>query len=338
MNDHRPHQAMGAGHEFDTIRLLMARWGDLAVDIGDDAAVLLPEGQTRRVITTDACVEDVHFRRAWITPREVGARAAAAAISDVAAMGARAESVLIAFVVPDDWRDVLADVADGMGQVIRASGARIVGGNLSRGHAFSISTTVVGAAEHPAARRGAVVGDVLVVTGRLGGPAMAIDAWNVGREPDAWARARFAGPQPRIAEGIALAAAGAHAMLDISDGLVADARHLAAASGVSVRLDASMVPCGPGVTPARALSSGEEYELLAALPREAADALVRSWAMHSDQPLTIIGEVREAMPQTSTTTSGVSPASVDVVGLHEINGTNSTARVEFTSGHDHFSR
>lgn len=70
MNDHRPHQAMGAGHEFDMIRLLMARSGDLAVDIGDDAAVLLPEGQTRRVITTDACVEDVHFRRAWISPRQ----------------------------------------------------------------------------------------------------------------------------------------------------------------------------------------------------------------------------------------------------------------------------
>src|SRR5262245_9181867 len=104
---HREHQAMGPGHEFDTIRMLMARWGDLAVDIGDDAAVLAPVNGRARVISTDACVDGFHFRRHWITPREVGVRAAAAALSDLAAMGAYADSVLIAFVVPDDWRQTL---------------------------------------------------------------------------------------------------------------------------------------------------------------------------------------------------------------------------------------
>jgi hypothetical protein len=91
------------------------------------------------------------------------------------------------------------------------------------------------------------------------------------------------------------------------------------------------------------LSSGEEYELLAAIPRDAADALLRRWASHSDQPLTIIGEVFAAAPQSAaprsdTTRSDVSPYTVEVGGLHELDGTNSTARVEFTSGHDHFSR
>ncbi len=194
-------QEMRQGAEFDTIRALMARWGDLAVDIGDDAAVLPPSSGVR-VISTDACVENVHFRRPWITPREVGARAAAAALSDLAAMGARPESVLIAFMIPDEWREALGDVADGMGDVIRAAGARIVGGNLSRGPVFSITTTVLGSAERVVPRSGARAGDLVVVTGLLGGPGAALEAWSAGGNPAAWARGRFAAPvlrcRPRV--------------------------------------------------------------------------------------------------------------------------------------------
>ena len=295
----RPHQAMGAGAEFDTIRGLMARWGDLAVDIGDDAAVL-PDSTGVRVISTDACVEEVHFRRAWISAHEVGTRAAAAALSDLAAMGARPESVLIAFMVPDAWRDALGDVADGMGEVIRAAGARIVGGNLTRGSVFSVTTTVLGVANRAVGRSGAQVGDVVVVTGLLGGPGAALEAWNRGESPTAWARGRFAAPVPRWAEGAALAAAGATAMIDVSDGVLADAGHVAAASGVQLRLDPARLPLGPGIEAANALRSGEEYELLATVPANRYDRLAAGWRATCAVPLTVIGAV-VACPPTGAT-------------------------------------
>ena len=326
---HRAHQAMGPGHEFDTIRMLMSRGGDLAADIGDDAAVLLPQANRSRVISTDACVEGAHFRRHWLAPREVGVRAAAAALSDLAAMGARAEAVLIALVVPDDWRLLLGDVADGMGEVVRASGARIVGGNLSRGDAFAITTTVVGSADHVVSRRGALPGDVMVVTGKLGGPGRAIRAWDAGEKPSAWARARFAAPIPRLAEGSALANADAHAMIDISDGLISDARHLAAASGVRLSIDATRVPVGEDVDPRDVLSSGEEYELLAALPPKAAERLLVDWRGVFDVPLTVIGRVEAFEPGGAIDIAGISAA---------IPGAVSPSRVEFDTGHDHFSR
>lgn len=284
----RPHQELGRGQEFDTIRALMARWGDLVADIGDDAAVL-PPVRGVHVISTDACVEDVHFRPAWITPREVGVRAAAAALSDLAAMGAEAEQVLVAFQVPARWDARLMEVADGLAEPIRAAGARIVGGNLSRGPAFGITLTVIGDAKRPVPRNGARVGDLVVVTGLLGGPGAAIAAWERGETPEAWARARFASPAPRLAAGQALAAAGATSMLDISDGLGADARHLGAASGVTLSIELARLPLGPGITPEAAMVSGEEYELLATIPAEALAALTPQWP--TELPLTVIGEV-----------------------------------------------
>lgn len=288
---YRAHQAMGQGVEFDTIRMLMARWGDLAVDIGDDAAVLPPRTDGVRVVSTDACVELVHFRREWITPYEVGHRAAAAALSDLAAMGARAESILVAFVVPPSWEAELGAVADGIGRQVRRAGARIVGGNLSRGQTFAVTLTVIGVAATPVSRAGAQVGDLVVVTGTLGGPGQALEAWDAGRLPSAWARDRFVAPVPRLTEGEFLARAGATAMLDISDGLAADARHLGAASGVTVELDPARLPLGPGVGAPEALRSGEEYELLATLPPAAFAALAGQWGAVTEVPLTVIGMV-----------------------------------------------
>ncbi|MBY0492313.1 MAG: thiamine-phosphate kinase [Gemmatimonadaceae bacterium] len=287
----RPHQELGRGQEFDTIRALMARWGDLVSDIGDDAAVL-PPVRGVHVISTDACVEDVHFRAHWIAPREVGVRAAAAALSDLAAMGAEAEQVLVAFQVPPRWDAQLLEVADGLADPIRAAGARIVGGNLSRGPAFGITLTVIGDAPRPVPRSGARVGDLVVVTGVLGGPGAAIAAWEAGEEPAPWARARFAAPAPRLAAGQLLAEAGATSMLDISDGLGADARHLGAASGVWLAIDPELLPRGPGITPQAALASGEEYELLATIPDDALAGLRARWT--ADVPLTVIGRVVDA--------------------------------------------
>lgn len=318
---HRPHQAMGPGREFDTIRMLMERWGDLAVDIGDDAAVLPDVGSRQRVVSTDACVEGAHFLRAWITPREVGVRAAAAALSDLAAMGARADALLAALAVSDAWIPVLGEIAEGIGEVVRASGAKIIGGNLSRSATLVVTSTVIGSAIRPVGRVGAQPGDVLVVTGTLGGPGSAIAAWYANTVPSAWARARFAAPVPRLAEGQRLADAGAHAMLDISDGLVADARHLAAASGVRVVINADAVPRGEGIAAEAAMASGEEYELLAALPPQMVASLQRDWASSFQVPLSVIGHVEAC----------------DNEGEVQIVGQISPGRVEITSGHDHFS-
>ncbi|MEN9508773.1 MAG: thiamine-monophosphate kinase [Gemmatimonadota bacterium] len=311
----RPHQALGAGAEFDAIRALMARWGDLVVDIGDDAAVLPTMTAGVRVVSTDACIEDVHFRRAWITPREIGVRAAAAALSDLAAMGAEAECLLVAFVVPPSWRELLGEVADGIGDVVRRAGARIVGGNLSTGRTFGITCTVIGRAVRPVSRAGAQVGDLVLVTGTLGGPGAALAAFDEGQMPDSWSRERFARPVPRLREGVALAEAGVSAMLDVSDGLAADAQHLGAASGVGLRLDPARIPCGPGITSEQALVSGEEYELLATIPPHAWPSLAALWAVRCDTPLTVIGEV------------------VDTAGGESSAGSSSASR----HGFDHFS-
>ena len=286
----RPLQAMGPGAEFDLIRRLMARWQDCIADIGDDAA-LLPPSVDPRVVSTDATVEGVHFRHGWLTPREIGARAAAAAFSDLAAMGASAEAILLALVVPPAWEERLPEVADGIADLVRFAGARITGGNLSRGDQFSITSTVIGRASRPVPRSGARVGDRLVVTGTLGGPGQALAQFLVGGTPSGWARARFASPRPRLEQGQRLAAAGATAMIDLSDGLAADARHVAAASGSHLAIDPARVPCGPGVAPAEALGSGEEYELLAALPTDRLDALLATWDARVLGPLTVIGEV-----------------------------------------------
>lgn len=330
MTLHRAHQAMGPGREFDTIRMLMERWGDAAADIGDDAAVLVRANNGSQVVTTDACVEGVHFQRAWISPSEVGTRAAAAAISDIAAMGARAESVLIAMIIPDDWKDALGAIADGLGQVVRASGAKIVGGNLSRGNALSITTTVIGSAPRVVSRRGAQVGDVVVVTGVLGGPGAAVTAWNAGGRPAPWARQRFVAPTPRLAEGVALAEAGATAMMDISDGLLADARHMAAAGSVALDLTPASLEVGEGITWQQALSSGEEYELLATIAPDRFSALHAEWSTRFTIPLTVIGSVVE------TCADGA-------VRLRENTSerqfsAGSGLRVEIGDGHDHFKR
>ena len=325
----RPHQAMGPGREFDTIRTLLDRWGELAVGIGDDAALLhAPQGRSV-VASTDAFVEDTHFRSEWITPYETGARATAAALSDLAAMGARADALLIAFVVPERWRSKLVDVADGIASVISDSGARIAGGNISSGSAFSITTTVIGSASRVVPRSGACVGDVLLLTGTLGGPGNALRSWDDGREPSAWARERFARPVPRIAAGVAFAESGAHAMLDISDGLAADARHMAAASRVRLQIVASSVPRGPRVTIPEALTSGEEYELLVAVAPESASNLLADIPARYGVRVTRIGEV-VATDEDDLLTGRL--GDVDVLGL-----TGAGTKVELNEGHDHFS-
>jgi thiamine-monophosphate kinase len=258
--------AMGPGREFDAIRRMVADWGELSEAIGDDAALLqLPRGDAA-VITVDTCIESVHFRRGWITPREIGWRAGAAAISDIAAMGARPRALLLAIGIPDPWRESLAEITQGIGDVARRAGTAIIGGNTSRAGELSLTCTVIGSVHGPGAlkRDGVRPGDRIYVTGQFGGPGAAVRSWLAGAEPDAAHRERFARPVPRVDEGLWLASRGVTAAIDVSDGLASDLGHLAAASSVGIDVQAEALPMIDGVTCEEAFTSGEEYELVVA--------------------------------------------------------------------------
>ncbi len=297
-----PHIAMGGGAEFDLIRRLLDTWGPRASGIGDDAAVLaVPQGE-QLVASTDASVENVHFKRGWMTPREIGARAATAALSDLAAMGARPLGLLLALGLPEGWQADAEAIADGVGATASALSCPIVGGNVTRSSELTLTVTVLGGAARPLTRAGAEVGDSIFVTGVLGGPGAALADLLNGRDPERSARARFIAPSARIAEGRWLAAHGATALIDISDGLLADAGHLANASGVSVSIDVDAVPFLGGMDPLVALASGEEYELLASVSSDIVlemAAFQRAFGI----PLTRVGVVVERQENAVLTTT-----------------------------------
>ena len=292
---------LGPGREFDRVRRIAAALGARAAGLGDDCAVLA-SGNGMLVASTDVSVEDVHFRRAWLSLEEIGWRATAAALSDLAADGAEPAGVLVALTVPARAgdEDVVA-VMTGAGAAAAEAGGRVVGGDLSAGPAWSVAVTVLGWTASPVDRAGARPGDGLWVTGALGGARAALEAWLRGDAPDGAARQAFARPVPRIRAGRWLAQHGARAMIDVSDGLAADAGHLAAASGLAVTLDLEHVPVATAARaeaarlaiPAErfAAESGEDYELLVALPAgfEAAD--VRAFESVCGLPLTRVGDV-----------------------------------------------
>jgi thiamine-monophosphate kinase len=247
--------------EVDAILSIVGRLGARAKGIGDDAAVLsLPRGDSL-VASVDSSVDGRHFGPGWLTSREIGRRAVVAALSDLAAMAARPLGILVAMVVPDVWRPELDALADGIADALSSAGTFILGGNLSGGSEFSITTTVLGSVFSPLMRSGARVGDRVYVTGRLGAPRAAIERLSRGESAGPF-RERFANPSPRIVEARWLADRGASAAIDVSDGLLGDLRQLSEASGVHISIDAARVPCFDDVTVDGALSSGEEYELI----------------------------------------------------------------------------
>jgi thiamine-monophosphate kinase len=283
---------LGPGREFDAIRRLLALWGDAASGVGDDAAVLdVPRGE-RLVVSADSTVENFHFRRDWIPARAVGWRATVSALSDLAAMAATPLGVLVSISLPESWRTDLDELARGIGEAVHGAGTRIVGGDLTAANELAIAVTVLGHAGVPLTRAGARAGDTLYATGAFGGPRAAVEALLKGEEPAAVARQRFERPFPRLREGRWLAAHGAHALMDVSDGLSGDAAHIAAASGVTIELNLDAIPTIPGVSPLEAASSGEEYELLVAAKRLDTDAFERELGV----PLTAVGRVESGAP------------------------------------------
>lgn len=252
---------LGAGAEFDRIRSIITSLGENARSIGDDAAVLDIQPSHKLVVSTDMSVENVHFQREWLQPEEIGYRATAAALSDIAAMAATPRGALLAISLPEADVTMLDQIARGAARAANVSGTNIIGGDLSAAPVISITVTVLGSAERPVGRNGAKAGDQLYLTGRLGGAALALAAFQRGASPVSGARERFAMPQPRIREAIWLAEQGASACVDISDGAVGDLGHIAAASAVDIIVDAEKIPLFADSSLEVALSSGEEYEL-----------------------------------------------------------------------------
>lgn len=276
-------------------RLVSIGWrGSRAVRLGpgDDAAFL----RGGLVLSTDMAVEGVHFRLDWITPEQAGFRAGAAALSDLAAMGARPEALLVSLAVRGE-----PALAEELQQGVRTAGDRvgvaIIGGDVSRSPGPAVIDVVaVGRARTVVTRGGAEVGQGVWVSGSLGGAAAAVAAWLSGSKADSRARERFVAPPNRVPLGMALSAAGlARAMIDVSDGLVADARRVADASGVVIRIDADTVPVDGGVGDLNlALGGGEDYELMFTAPAGAASR-IRALGQEMAVALTRIGRAEEGM-------------------------------------------
>lgn len=292
---------LAGGAEFDRIRAIARTLGPRARGLGGDCALVEFRGETL-ALSTDVSVEGVHFRRDWLTSEEIGWRAGAAALSDLAAVGAEAIGLLAAITLPRELPegDTTALMA-GLGAAAMSVGGVVLGGDLSRGDAISLAVTVVGRVSRPVPRSGAKPGDVVCVTGALGGARAALAAWEAGRAPDQAARAAFARPEPRLTVGRWLALHGATAMIDLSDGLAGDAAHLAAASGAALEIRLDRLPLHPSVPadgagePAAVFAArgGEDYELLVTLPAKTAAGAPDRCRADTGVELTRIGVVRD---------------------------------------------
>jgi thiamine-monophosphate kinase len=242
---------------------------------GDDAAVV--RARPIAVTSIDTVVDGVHFSLATHAPADVGWKALATALSDLAAMGVEPGEAYVSLVLPRGFEGGL-DLVTGMEELAARHEATIAGGDVVSGPVLTVTVAVTGWADRedePVGRDGARPGDLVGVTGALGGSEAGRLLLERGeREPGELVR-RHLRPEPRTAEGLALARAGASAMIDLSDGLATDAGHVAAASGVELWIELDRVPCAPGVAPEEAATGGDDYELLFTIPpdrREAAEA------------------------------------------------------------------
>lgn len=282
--------------------------GSLIAGIGDDAAVWQPSRSHRSVITTDALVDGVHFRVGGMSAQEIGYRALASNLSDIAAMGARPVLATVALGVPPNLPLDLLDLYRGMLPLCAASGCALAGGDVTRAPTLLLSVTVVGEIRPSRLRlrSGVRPGDVIAVTGPLGASRAGLDlADNQDMLPPSLrdqALAAHRRPEPRLREGAWLAAGvSVRAMMDISDGLSTDAARLAHASGCAIVLEgAPVAPAAEAAARAQgldpqtyALAAGEDFELLVAVKPRAFAHLAERFFAHFRRPLIGVGTAVE---------------------------------------------
>ncbi len=294
----------------ESLRKVLAPGGPRVLrGLGDDAAVVRARGYA--VTSVDTMVDGVHFRIGQLSWAEIGQRALAVALSDLAAMAADpGEAFLSLGLPPDTGLDDALALARGAQEVAGECGVTIAGGDVTAAPALVVSVAVIGWADDPGqlvGRDGGRPGDVVAVTGELGGAgaALALLDWRcrglaLEESVAAGLRDRYANPRPRFAEGRTLSGLGATAMIDISDGIATDARHLALASGVRIEIELDKLPLSAGVAEVAAAvgeepgvfgaSSGDDYELCVCLP-EAVAATGSATAL-----VTVIGRVLDGTP------------------------------------------
>jgi thiamine-monophosphate kinase len=333
---------LGPGAEFDLIRrFLGAGPADGArgvrVGPGDDCAVVAGDGIA---LTVDMAVEDVHFRRAWLVPAEIGYHAAAAALSDLAAMAARPVGVLASLALgPGDEEEYGAQVMAGVAAATTDAGGALLGGDLTRSPGpLVVDIVAVGEASTPVLRSGARPGDELWVTGRLGAAAAAVAAWLQDHEPAPDARAAFVRPTPRTREALWLAERGIPtAMVDLSDGIAGDAGHIAAASGVRVVVRADALPVaaaaaalGAAEAVWLAAAGGQDYELCFTARAGTVQGVVAEFGEAFEVELTRVGDVLGLR-----TTGGAAQAVEGVEGVEVVDGAGGALVLE---GFQHWRR
>lgn len=271
---------------------------------GDDAAVLAaPDG--RVVVTTDLLVEGRHFRRDWSEAVDVGHKAAAQNLADVVAMGARPTALTVGLGTPPDLpADWVLGLADGLREECERVGASVVGGDVVRAEQIVVAVTALGDLEgrDPVTRGGARPGDVLAVCGRLGWSEAGYRVLSRGFRSPRVLVAAHRRPEPPYDAGPEAAVLGAHAMCDVSDGLLADLGHVSEASGVRIDVDPDALEIAPPISEIAGalgadpltwvLTGGEDHALVAAFPPEV--ELPQRWqvigAVHEGSGVTVAGE------------------------------------------------